>query len=240
MLCLLEGLLGCYMHASVAYCAHQPVGYLGASWAFIWDCPWKMLMPRNFCSMHNLSLSSGDSTYLPEACSFHQGEQLGLNMVSLPPPTKAWQGFGTFSQNNVQLTLIHLTSVSQDHVDGTSPWVGFSNLLFAVVVWWKSSSAGSGLKKLYWFSRCGLKQSSGPGSVRSLVLRFSPRKWLYYSSEERNPITHSWRIFTNGKCRTMSAAGKCYCPWAGLGELNPFAMVFWRASCNPVEVWFLQ
>lgn len=64
------------------------VGYLGALWAFIGDGPWKTLMPRVFCSMYDSSLGSGVSVCLPGACSFHQGEQLGLNMVFLPSQPK--------------------------------------------------------------------------------------------------------------------------------------------------------
>lgn len=73
------------------------------------------------------------------------------------------------------------------------------------------------------------------GSVRSLVLCFSPRRGCV-TAVSRNPtITPGWKVFMDGKSCTTSVAGRCYCPWAGLGDLNPFAKVFWNISCNSIE-----
>lgn len=73
------------------------------------------------------------------------------------------------------------------------------------------------------------------GSVRSLVLCFSPRRGCV-TVVNRNPtITPGWKVFMDGRCCTKSVAGSCCCPWAGLDDLNLFAKVFWNISCNSIE-----
>lgn len=109
-------------------------------------CPWKMALAGNFCSMHSLLLSLGMSAQ-----------------------AKAPQGFVCSQPKQSAAHLIHLTAASTDSGNSIS-----HGMAFPAQHGGSPEEGQPGLKKV-WLSRCGLNQSSGPGSVRSPVLCFNPR-----------------------------------------------------------------
>lgn len=163
-----------------SWCSAPHPGCLDALWAFMGGCLWKTPLAGNFCSMHCLLLSLGDGHPKPKP---HKALCVAQTACCSFNPCDC---------------CVH--GLWEQHL----PWDGFS-----------SSARRWSQGRAAWAEEGLVEQMQVEPKFRSWLSKvtgaaFQSQKCLYYSSEQRNPITCSWRFFMNGKYCITSEAGTHY------------------------------